>query len=72
MQGKDIVKIAADLSIGAITHQAIEAKYGSAVLSLVVAAGVGYLANEAIEAFDNETGIVSDIGSLVDDVFSIF
>lgn len=72
MQGKDIVKLAADLGAGYITEQAIQAKYGSAILSLVVAAGVGYLANEVIEAFDNETGIVSDIGSLVDDILDIF
>jgi len=72
MQGKDIVKLAADLGAGAITEHAIQAKYGSAVLALVVAAGAGYAANSLLNTLDEETGIVSDIGSLVDDVLSIF
>jgi hypothetical protein len=72
MQGKDIVKLAADLGAGYITEQAIQAKYGSAILALVLAAGAGYAVNSALDAIDEETGIISDIGGVVDDILSIF
>ena len=76
MDGKDIIKLAADFSAGSITAAAIKETYGEGILSSVVAiAGgsiAGILTNSVIDMVDQETGIVSDLGSLVDDVFSIF
>lgn len=76
MDGKDIIKLAADLSVGTITAAAIHEQYGdgilSAVLSIAGGAVAGAVTNAALNMLDRETGIVSDIGSVVDDVFSIF
>lgn len=76
MNGKDITKLAADLGAGYITQEYIRATYGSSVLTAVlgVAGGVaaGVASNYLLDMLDKETGIVSDIGSLVDDVFSVF
>lgn len=76
MQGKSVVELAADLAAGAITAEAIRAHYGAGVLSSVLGIGGGIAAGiatkYALDALDRETGIVSDLGSLVDDVFSIF
>ena len=72
MDGKTLVKLAADLSVGAITEEFIKAKYGSVVFAMVIAAGAGYATNSVLNTIDEETGIVSDMGSLVDDIFSIF
>ena len=72
MQGKDLVKLAGDLAVGAITEDFIKAKYGSVVLAMVVAAGAGYATNSVLNAIDEETGIVSDLGGVVDDFLSIF
>jgi hypothetical protein len=76
MNGKDIVKLAAEFAAGGITADAIKDKYGDGVLSSVLAIGggigVGILTNSVLDAIDKETGIVSDVGSLIDDVFDIF
>ena len=76
MDGKDIIKLAADFSAGSITAAAIKETYGEGILSTVAAIAGGSIAgvvtNSLIDVVDRETGIVSDLGSLVDDVFSIF
>ena len=76
MEGVDIIKLAADLAVGTITADAISELYGDGILGAVLAitgGGIaGTLTNSALNAIDRETGIVSDLGSLVDDIFSIF
>ena len=76
MSGKTVVKLAADLAAGAITQQAIRNIYGDSMLTAVLGIGggivAGVAANAALEWLDKETGIVSDLGSVVDDIFSIF
>ena len=50
--------------------------YGEGVLSSVLSVagglGVGLLTNTALDALDKHTGIVSDVGSVVDDVIDTF
>lgn len=76
MEGKQIVQLAVDLAAGAITADLIKQQFGEGVLSSVLAvaggAASGLLTNAALDIINNETGIVDDLGSLVDDVFSIF
>lgn len=76
MSGKTVVELAADLAAGAITQQAIRNIYGDSMLTAVLGIGggvvAGVAANAALEWLDRETGIVSDLGSVVDDIFSIF
>ena len=76
MPGKTVVELAADLAAGAITQQAIRHIYGDSMLTAVLGIGggvvAGVAANAALEWLDRETGIVSDLGSVVDDIFSIF
>jgi hypothetical protein len=76
MNGTDIVKLAVDLGTGAITASAIEEMYGEGVLGSVLAlAGgsiAGVAAHGALNVIDQHTGIVSDVGSLIDDVFDLF
>lgn len=76
MDGTDIVKLAASFATGAITASYIEDQYGEGVLGMVLALTGGSIAgvvtDTVLDVVDRETGIVSDIGSLVDDVFSIF
>lgn len=76
MDGKDIVKLAASFAAGAVTASYIEEQYGDGVLGMVLALAGGSIAggttNTLLDVVDRETGIVSDIGGLVDDVFSIF
>ena len=76
MQGKTAVELAADLAAGAVTQQAIRSIYGDSMLTAVLGLGggvvAGVAANAALEWLDRETGIVSDLGSVVDDIFSIF
>lgn len=76
MSGKTVVELAADLAAGAITQQAIRNIYGDSMLTAVLGIGCGVVtgvaANAALEWLDRETGIVSDLGSVVDDIFSIF
>lgn len=76
MDGADIIKLAASLAAGSITADAISEHYGDGVLGAVlglIGGGVaGTITNSVLGAVDRETDIVSDVGSLVDDVFSIF
>ena len=76
MDGKDIIKLAVDFAAGGITANAIQEQYGDSVLTTVMAIAGGSLAglaaNSLLDIVDRETGIVSDIGGVVDDVFSIF
>lgn len=65
-----------DFAAGAITADAISDELGegvlSSVLSLVGGAAAGVAAGKVLDAIDEETGIVSDIGGLVDDILDIF
>lgn len=76
MDGKQIVALATDLAAGSITAGVIKDQYGDGVLTSVLAIaagfGVGALTHTALNIVDEHTGIVSDLGSLVDDVLSIF
>lgn len=76
MAGKDLVTLAADLAAGYITADFIKEQYGDSILTEVLSfgagVGVGIATQKLLEVVDNETGIVSDLGSLVDDVFDIF
>ena len=76
MQGVDIVKLAADFAAGTITADAIHEMYGDGILSSVLAlvgGGVaGATTNYLLDALDRETGIVSDLGSVVDDILDLF
>ena len=76
MDGKDIIKLAADFAAGGITADAIKEAYGEGVLSSVLAIaggfGAGMLTNAALDVLDKHTGIVSDVGSVVDDVIDTF
>ena len=76
MPGKTVVELAADLAAGAITQQAIRNIYGDSMLTAVLGIGggvvAGVAANAALEWLYRETGIVSDLGRVVDDIFSIF
>ena len=76
MQGVDIVKLAADFAAGSITADAIHEVYGDGILSSVLAIAGGGVAgattNYLLDALDRETGIVSDLGSAVDDILDIF
>jgi hypothetical protein len=76
ISGKSIVELAAELSVGSISADAIKNHYGDGILSSVLAIGGGSLAGaltgSTLNVIDRETGIVSDIGELIDDVFSIF
>lgn len=70
MTGKDIVKLAVDLSAGSITAAYIKEKYGDHIFSTVaalVAGGIsGILADKAIDTIDDYTGVVSVAGDVVD------
>lgn len=76
MDGKDIIKLAVDFAAGGITADAIKDAYGEGVLSSVLSVagglGVGLLTNAALDTLDKHTGIVSDVGSVVDDVIDTF
>lgn len=76
MDGKEIVKLAAEFATGAVTADYISEQYGDgvlgAVLGIVGGTAVGGITGSLLDAADKETGIVSDVGGLVDDVFSIF
>lgn len=76
MNGKDIVMLAADLAAGSITADAIHEQYGGGVLASVLALAGGSVAgavtHTALNTLDRHTGIVSDVGGLVDDVIDTF
>lgn len=76
MDGKQIVKLAADLAAGTVTANAIRDHYGEGVLSAVLAISGGAIAgiavNKALDVLDDHTGIVSDLGGVVDDIVDTF
>lgn len=76
MNGTEITKLAVDLATGAITASAIEDMYGEGILGsvLAIAGGsvAGIAAHSVLNVIDNHTGIVSDVGGLIDDVFDLF
>lgn len=76
MEGKNMVKLAADFSAGAITAEIIRKRYGdsvlTSVLALVGASVAGVATNIALEVLDEHTGIVSGVGGVIDDVFDLF
>ncbi len=76
MQGKDIVKLAAEFAAGGISADAIRERYGDGIMSSVLAVaggvGAGYIAGKALDVLDEHTGIVSDVGSVVDDILDLF
>ena len=76
MNGTDIIKLAADLTVGAISADAIKEQFGEGVLSSVLAIAGGSVAGAVthglLNAIDKETGIVSDVGGVVDDVIDTF
>lgn len=74
MNGKDLIKLAAEFAAGGISADAIKEHYGEGVLSSVLAiaggTAVGALTGVAIDAVDNITGgLVSDVGGVIDDLF---
>lgn len=76
MQGKDIIKLAAEFAAGGISADAISEQYGESVLSSVLAIAGGSIAGAvtgaAIDVLDEYTGIVSGVGSVIDDITDWF
>lgn len=76
LKGKAIAELSADLAAGYITERMIKEQLGDGVLNSVLAIEGGFLgaalATYALDAINEETGIMDDIGSVVDDIFSIF
>lgn len=76
MEGRDLVKLAAEFAAGGVSASYISEHYGDGVLSSVLAlaagTGVGYLTGKALDVVDEHTGVVSGLGSVVDDVLDIF
>lgn len=74
MNGKDLIKLAAEFAAGGISADAIKEHYGDGVLSsvLAIAGGVaaGAVAGKAVDVVDNLTGgVISDLGGAIDDLF---
>lgn len=71
MQGRELVKLAADFSAGTASAAYIKRVYGEGVFSTVaaLAAGgvVGLLTDAALDELDKHTGVVSAAGSVVDE-----
>ena len=76
LQGKTVIELAADLATGYVSADAIKTELGDGVLNSVLAlAGgsiAGFATSKLLNAIEEETEIISDLGELVDDVFSIF
>jgi hypothetical protein len=70
MEGKQLVKLAADFSAGTVTAAAIKRTYGDGVFATVaaLAAGgvAGVLTDAALDKLDKHTGVVSAAGDVVD------
>lgn len=70
MEGREIVKLAADFSAGTVTAAYIKQVYGEGVLSTVAALATGGIAGIAVDKLidlvDDQTGIVTAAGSVVD------
>lgn len=74
MNGKDLIKLAAEFAAGGISADAIKEHYGDGVLSSVLAITggtvVGALTGSAVDLVDDLTGgLVSDAGGIIDDLF---
>ena len=71
--GKVAIMLAADLAAGTITADAIKSQYGDSMLTEVLSIGGGLLAAGAttalLEVIDSQTGIISEVGEVIDDVF---
>lgn len=76
MEASDIAKLAADLSIGAITADAIREHYGDGILSAVlgIAGGsiVAGLAAPLVSSLMDETGVSGLIDDVADEVGGFF
>jgi hypothetical protein len=76
MKGKTLIHLGADIAAGGFAAEAIGEQLGDGLVPSLVAGAGGIVAGIGtgvlLEAIDNETGIVSDLGSVVDDIFSIF
>lgn len=74
MDGKQLIKLAADFSAGTVTAAAIREKYGEGVLTTIaaLAAGgvVGIATDAAIDVLDEHTGVVTAAGEVVDTVLN--
>lgn len=70
MEGREIVKLAADFSAGTVTASYIKQVYGEGVLSTVAALAAGGIAGIAVDKLidlvDDHTGVVTAAGSVVD------
>lgn len=70
MEGREIIKLAADFSAGTVTAAYIKRVYGDGVFAAIaaLAAGgvAGVLTDKAIDELDRHTGVVSAAGSVVD------
>lgn len=76
LSGKSIAMLAADLAAGLITEEVIKDELGQGILNSVLAIGGGFVAGAVAQTvlseIDHHTGIVSDIGSVIDDVLDLF
>lgn len=76
LKGKTIVELALDLAAGSITEKLIKEQLGEGVLASVLSISgglaAGIVTSSLLNTIDKELGIVSDVGSLVDDIFDIF
>jgi len=70
MEGRELVKLAADFSAGTVTAAYIKQTFGEGVFSTVAAlaaGGVAGLVTDAlVETVDQHTGVVSAAGKVVD------
>jgi len=76
MNGKTAIELSAELALGLITANQIEAIYGSGMLSTVlgIGAGVGAAAvtKPVLDFVDDNTGLVSLGGDVIDSITDIF
>jgi len=76
MSGKDILTGLIDLGVGAATGNVVSEKLDGGLTGLLGGAIVGSVAagltNELVKKVNDETGIIDDVGGLIDDVFDLF
>ena len=76
MNGNDVITGLIDLGVGAATGDLVSEKLGGGIGGLLGGAVVGSIAggltNELVKKVNNETGIIDDLGGLLDDVFDLF
>jgi hypothetical protein len=74
--GNELIRLAASYAAGDVSADWIANQYGASVFSSVFAIASGGIAgvavNKALDVVDYHTGIVSDVGSVVDDVIDTF